>query len=82
LPPVENVPLRFMLPGTSHLVEAMGKVIWSEDDGRAGMFFLRLAPDSRQYLKNWLAKRGAKSKDAVRVLLPPQKARRGAHASH
>ena len=82
LPQVENVPLRFVLPGTSHLVEAMGKVIWSEDDGRAGMFFLRLTPDSRQHLRSWLAKRGAKSKNAVRVLLPPQRGRRWAHASH
>jgi ActR/RegA family two-component response regulator len=82
LPPVENVPLRFALPGTSHLVEATGKVIWADDDGRAGMFFLRLTQASRQHLKNWLAKRGAKSKNAVRVLLPPQRARRGAHASH
>src|SRR5271170_4300246 len=82
LPPVQNVPLRFVLPGTTHLVEATGKVIWADDDGRAGMFFSRLTPASRQHLKNWLAKRGAKTKNAVRVLLPPQRARRSAHASH
>jgi hypothetical protein len=82
LPPVQNVPLRFVLPGTSHLVEATGTVIWADDDGRAGMFFSRLTPASRQQLKNWLAKRGAKSKNAVRVLLPPHRARRSAHASH
>jgi PilZ domain len=82
LPPVQNVPLRFILPGTTHLVEATGKVIWADDDGRAGMFFSRLTPASRQHLKNWLAKRGAKSKNAVRVLLPGQRARRSAHASH
>ncbi len=82
LPPVENVPLRFVLPGTSHLVETTGKLIWADDDGRAGMFFSRLTPASRQHLKNWLAKRGAKSKNAVRVLLPPQRVRRGVLASH
>jgi PilZ domain len=82
LPPVQNVPLRFVLPGTTHLVEATGKVIWSDDDGRAGMFFSRLTPGSRHHLKNWLAKRGANTKNAVRVLLPPQRARRSAHASH
>jgi hypothetical protein len=71
-----------MLPGTSHLVEATGKVIWADDDGRAGMFFSRLTPASRHHLKNWLAKRGAKTKNAVRVLLPPQRARRSAPASH
>ncbi|MGA8490009.1 MAG: PilZ domain-containing protein [Terriglobales bacterium] len=82
LPPVEHVPLRFVLPGTSHVIEAMGKVIWTDDDGRAGMFFLRLTSASRAHLKNWLAKRGANSKNAVRVLLPPQRVRRGVHASH
>jgi hypothetical protein len=82
LPPVQNVPLRFVLPGTSHLVEATGRVIWADDDGRAGMFFSGLTAASRQHLKNWLAKRGAKNKNAVRVLLPPHRARRSAHTSH
>jgi len=82
LPAAHSVPLHFYLPGTSHLVEGVGKVIWAEDDGRAGMFFSRLAPASRYHLKNWLAKRGTKSKDAVRVLLPPQRLRRSIPASH
>jgi hypothetical protein len=79
LPPVQNVPLRFVLPGTSHLIEATGEVIWADDDGRAGVFFSGLTPVSRSHLRNWLAKRGAKAKDAVRVLLPPQRTRRPAH---
>jgi hypothetical protein len=82
LPAVHNLPLHFYLPGTSHLVEGIGKVIWAEDDGRAGMFFSRLTPASRHHLKNWLAKRGTKSKDAVRVLLPPQRSRGSISASH
>ena len=82
LPPVQNVPLRFVLPGTTHLVEATGKVIWADDDGRAGMFFSHLTPASHQHLKSWLATRGAKSKNAVRVLLPRQRGRRPAHAGH
>jgi len=82
LPAMRNVPLRFVLPETSHLVEAIGKVIWAEDDGRAGMFFSRLTPASRHHLKNWLAKRGANTKNAVRVLLPPQKAHRSTPTSH
>ena len=81
LPAVHNVPLHFYLPGTPHLVEGIGKVIWTDDDGRAGMFFSRLTPASRHHLKNWLAKRGSKTKDAVRVLLP-QKSRRYVPASH
>jgi len=82
LPPVQNVRLHFVLPATSYLVEATGKVIWTDEDGRAGMFFSRLTPASRHHLKNWLAKRGAKTKNAVRVLLPPQGARRSARPSH
>jgi PilZ domain len=82
LPPVQNVPLRFVLPGTSHMVEATGKVIWADDDGRAGMFFSGLTAASRDHLRNWLAKRGAKTKNAVRMLLPPHRTRRSAHPSH
>jgi hypothetical protein len=81
LPPVQNVQLRFVLPGTSHLVEATGKVIWADDDGRAGMFFSGLTATSRHHLKHWLAKRHANTKNAVRVLLP-QKARRPTQTSH
>jgi CheY-like chemotaxis protein len=82
LPPVQNVPLRFVLPGTSHLIEATGEVIWADDDGRAGVFFSGLTPVSRGHLRNWLTKRGAKAKNAVKVLLPPQRTRRSAHTSH
>ena len=81
LPPVQNVPLRFVLPGTSYLVEAIGKVIWADDDGRAGMFFSRLTSASRHHLKDWLAKRGTNTRNAVRVLLPPPRAR-SSEASH
>jgi len=70
LPPVQNVPLRFVLPGTTHLVEAVGQLIWADDEGRAGMFFSQLSAVSRRYLKIWLAKQGARRKDSVRVLLP------------
>jgi len=76
LPPVRQVPLRFVLPGTTHMVEAMGEIIWSDDSGRAGLFFSQLKPTSRKYLKNWLIKHGAKKRDAVRVLLRPERARR------
>lgn len=82
LPAVHTVPLHFYLPGTSHLVEGIGKVIWADDDGRAGLFFSRMTPASRHHLKNWLAKRGSKTKNAVRVLLPPHKSRRSVSTSH
>lgn len=59
LPGVQKVPLRFVLPGTSHLIEGTGEVIWADDEGRAGMLFSHLTTASRKYLRNWLAKRSA-----------------------
>lgn len=82
LPPVREVPLRFVLPGTSHMVEAVGEMIWSDDSGRAGLFFSQLKPTSRKNLKNWLLKHGARKRDAVRVLLRPEKMRRSGAAAH
>jgi ActR/RegA family two-component response regulator len=82
LPKAQEVPLRFVLPGTAHGVEGTGQIIWSNDEGRAGMFFSRLTLASRKYLKDWLNQRGAKKKDAVRVLLEPEKVRQLRRASH
>jgi len=39
LPPVQNVPLRFVLPGTTRLVEATGKVIWPTTTVARACFF-------------------------------------------
>jgi hypothetical protein len=81
-PPVREVPLRFALPGTSHMIEAVGEVIWSDDSGRAGLFFSQLKPNSRKYLNNWLLNRGAKKRDAVRILLRPDRVRKFPRLSH
>jgi hypothetical protein len=52
LPAAHSLPLHFYLPETSHLVEGIGKVIWAEDDGRAGMFFSRIGlPSVAQKVK-------------------------------
>src|SRR5438477_7602025 len=48
LPPVQEVPLRFVLPGTSNMVEGTGEVIWTDDRGRAGILFSRLTAASRK----------------------------------
>ena len=81
LPPVQQVPLRFVLPGTTHMVEGMGEVIWADDGGRAGMLFSRLTPASRKYLKHWFGKRDSKKKAVSRPVVrvrescaPPQAA--------
>lgn len=70
VPISSNLPLRCVLPGTSLVLHGHADVIWASDQGRAGLFFSKLAPASRKHLKTWLSKRG-KDKHAVRDLLPP-----------
>jgi hypothetical protein len=81
LPPVQEVPFRFVLPGTAQMVEGTGEMTWVDDEGRAGMLFSRLTPVSRKYLKNWLTKRSSKKKTAVRVASRSERARTGLRAS-
>lgn len=76
LSPAQTVRLRFVLPGTTQTVHAIAEVIWADETGRAGLFFSRLTPASQKYLRSWFARRHAKRKDAVRVLLPPGQSRR------
>jgi hypothetical protein len=63
---------RCLLPGTGHTLRGIVDVIWTDTQGRAGMFFSHLPPSSRKLLKHWLARSCAHSSDAVRVLLPPE----------
>jgi CheY-like chemotaxis protein len=81
LPPVQQVPLRFVLPGTSNMVEGMGEVIWADDGGRAGMLFSQLTPASRKHLKQWFVKRDSKKKTVARSARE-QKVRRAAAGSN
>jgi len=81
LPPVQRVPVRFVLPGTNNMVEGMGEVIWADDGGRAGVLFSQLTPASRKYLKQWLGKREPKRKGILRAARS-QKVRRAAAGSN
>lgn len=56
-----RIPFRFTLPGTPQLVEGIADVIWADEDGRAGILFNDLTPNSRRHLKAWLLKRKEKS---------------------
>jgi CheY-like chemotaxis protein len=82
LMPFRGVPLRFLLPGTTHVVKATGDFIWSDKAGRAGLFFTDISVASRRDLQAWLKKRNVKKTDAVRVLLDPQKSRRATAGAH
>ncbi|MGC2193814.1 MAG: PilZ domain-containing protein [Terriglobales bacterium] len=55
--PAAELPLRFILPGTAHMIEGSGEVTWADDTGRAGIFFSELTPTARRQLKAWLSKR-------------------------
>lgn len=66
LPPIQEVPLRFVLPGTENLIEGKCEVVWADNSGRAGVLFTQLAPSARKHLKTWLAKREAGAKAAPR----------------
>jgi len=72
IPARARMPFRCLLPGTGHTLRGIADVIWTDTQGRAGMFFSHLPPSSRKLLKHWLARSSAHSSDAVRVLLPPE----------
>ncbi len=79
--PAAQLPLRFILPGTSHLIEGTGEVVWADENGRAGILFRELSTSSRRQLKNWMAKRNPK-KAVTRVASRPQKARAAVSSTH
>jgi DNA-binding response OmpR family regulator len=72
IPARARMPFRCLLPGTGHTLRGLADVIWTDAQGRAGMFFSHLPPSSRKLLKHWLARGSAHTADAVRVLLPPE----------
>ncbi|PYX29939.1 MAG: hypothetical protein DMG77_11170 [Acidobacteria bacterium] len=74
VPMLSNLAFRCVLPGTDHELHGHADVVWASDQGRAGLFFSRLAPSARKLLKQWLGKRGASRKDAARAVAVPQDA--------
>jgi CheY-like chemotaxis protein len=56
LPAIE-VPIRFILPGTAHMMVGSGEVAWADEAGRAGILFSELSSSSRRELKNWIRRR-------------------------
>lgn len=73
VPMNSDVSFRFVLPGTQITLHGHADVMWASDQGRAGLFFSKLAPAARKHLTQWLHKRSqhSKEKGAVRDLLPP-----------
>ncbi len=79
---LRRVSLRFLLPGTTTVVHATGDFIWTDQTGRAGLFFSSIPAASRRDLQTWLTKHGVKKSDAVKSLLEPHKSRRVLQAAH
>jgi CheY-like chemotaxis protein len=71
VPQRSNLAFHCVLPGTTHVLRGHADVMWSDGEGRAVLFFSRLAPAARKYLKNWLRRQGVRSRVSVRTLLPP-----------
>jgi len=72
VPMLSKLTFRCVLPGTTSTLHGQADVIWASDQGRAGLFFSRLAPSARKLLKQWLLRRSAlHRKDAARGLLAP-----------
>lgn len=60
LPPIQEVPVHFLLPNSARPIEGKAEVVWADDSGRAGMFFTKLAPEVARRLKTWLRKNTGK----------------------
>lgn len=78
VPVISDLAFRCVLPGTDFTLQGHADVVWASDQGRAGLFFSKLTPAARKYLKRWLTKRSAhsrkKDKHTLRDLLPPEDA--------
>jgi CheY-like chemotaxis protein len=72
--PAAELPLRFILPGTTYMIEGSGEVTWADDCGRAGIFFSKLTAAARRHLKVWLAKRNRNKVSRARVSARAMKA--------
>jgi hypothetical protein len=71
IPAGATMNFRCVLPGTGDTLRGKADVIWTDAQGRAGMFFSHLPPRSRKMLKQWLSRGHANTANAVSVLLPP-----------
>ena len=80
--PAAELPLRFILPGTTFMIEGSGEVTWADDCGRAGIFFGELTPAARRQLKAWLSKRDKKKTSPAAVSARATKTRAAAVATH
>lgn len=81
--PEMEVPIRFILPGTVHMIEGSGDVVWADETGRAGILFRELHADSRRQLREWMRNRKrSKPRKRSAVVARSSKPRAGASPAH
>jgi len=72
VPMSTNIAFRCVLPGSHVTLHGHADVIWASDEGRAGLFFSKLAPATRKQLKGWISRHGNRKNAATaHSLLPP-----------
>ena len=76
LAPLRGLSMRFLLPGTGQVVHAIGDLVWTDREGRAGMYFTSIAPACRRDLQAWLRKRELRKPKAPRPLYEVRHGRR------
>jgi CheY-like chemotaxis protein len=64
LPAAQSIPFRFVLPGTPHMIDGSGEMIWADDNGRVGMLFTEITAASKKHLKEWLSKHAPQERTA------------------
>src|SRR5215470_12327658 len=57
LEPGSAARLRLLLPGSKMSLDLKGDVIWSDTEGRTGIRFQQLPPETKKALESWLEKR-------------------------
>jgi CheY-like chemotaxis protein len=57
LPAFERVEVHFLLPGTSRAIEGTAELVWTDNSGKAGMFFSEMPVSEQRFLRKWLASR-------------------------
>jgi CheY-like chemotaxis protein len=79
--PWRGVVFRFLLPGTTHVVHGTGDFIWSDNEGRGGLFFRHMPTACRRDLDFWLKRQHVRRSEFLRRLSEPVRNRWRALAS-
>jgi len=66
LAPLRGLSMRFLLPGSGQVVHAIGDLVWTDREGRAGLCFTSIPPACRRDLQAWLQKRESRKPKALR----------------